>query len=455
MVDHALVADPARWHATSALPRALGLAGLCLGLGLVLGRADVVLIGAALTVSVVLALTGERTRGSPLVATTSPTLAEQGRPLPVQVTVGGLQGAQLGTVLLPRGDDAPHGCARTFAVQGAARGADGGAAGDAGDGRRELQASAHGVGWGRILLSRPDLLVASPDALLAHGPVTGVERTCRVLPGIEVIQPGPLPPRAAGVVGAHRTRRPGEGTDLLGVREFTPGDRVRRIDWRVSARRGTLHVRATAVDADADVVLCLDTRMDLQPDAATWGLPSASGPGTAACRGSSLDLAVRSAVSLAAAYLRHGDRVALIDLARPRTSVRAGSGRRQLLRIRMQASRVEVAHDASRLLLRPSAVPVGAVVVVLSPFLDDAIAELTSALRRRGADVLAVDVLPRQLRAEGSRPHAREALRLQMAERADLLAGLEQRGVAVLAWDPASFGPRLHRIARARSRGRR
>lgn len=451
MADSDAATDLARWHGTSALARALGVAALSLGLGLALGRADVVLTGTALTLSLVLALAGGGQRGSPRATTTSPSLVEQGRPLPVQVTVSGLQGAQLGTVLLPHGDGAPHGCTRTFA-SGSSVGDD---VGDGDGDGRVLRASAQGVGWGRILLSRPDLLVVSPDALLAHGPVAGVERTCRVLPGIETVQPGPLPPRAAGVVGAHRTRRPGDGTDLLDVREFTPGDRVRRIDWRVTARRGTLHVRRTATDADADVVLCMDTRMDLQPDAATWGLPSASGSGAAACRGSSLDLAVRSAVSVASAYLRHGDRVALVDLARPRTSVRAGSGRRQLLRIRMQASRVEVAHDASRLMLRPSAVPVGAVVVVISPFVDPAIAELTVALRRRGADVLAVDVLPRQLRTDASRPHARDALRLQLAERADILTGLDRRGIAVLAWDPASFGPRLHRIARARSRGRR
>ena len=90
-----------------------------------------------------------------------------------------------------------------------------------------------------VLLVTHDVL----DALLLADPVTGPERTVRVLPGVGSREPAPLRPRATGVVGAHRTRRAGEGLDLLDVREFHPGDSTRRIDWRVSARRGTLHVR--------------------------------------------------------------------------------------------------------------------------------------------------------------------------------------------------------------------
>jgi uncharacterized protein (DUF58 family) len=273
-----------------------------------------------------------------------------------------------------------------------------------------------------------------------------------VLPAVDPVPAVPLPPRPAGLVGVHRTRRPGDGSDLLDVREFTPGDRVRRIDWRVSARTGRLHVRRTAVDADADVVLCLDSRLDVGRDVAAWPSPPGPGPLGAVHPGSSLDVAVRATASLAAAHLRGGDRVAVLDLSRPRSSVPPGAGRRQLRRIRRRLADTGVHADARRLLLRPGAVPAAATVVVLSPLLDEPVADLVASLRRRGGDVVAVDVLPAPLRPPAS-AHAALALRLVLAERAERLAALERHGVLVLAWEPATFAALM--VRRARQRGRR
>ena len=49
----------------------------------------------------------------------------------------------------------------------------------------------------------------------------------------------PLLPRlrvAGRTFGAMRSRARGYGTDLAGARPYRPGDDVRRIDWRASAR---------------------------------------------------------------------------------------------------------------------------------------------------------------------------------------------------------------------------
>ena len=65
-------------------------------------------------------------------------------------------------------------------------------------------------------------------------------------------------PNAAGLVGAHRSRRYGDGGELAGIRRFGPGDRLRRIDWRTSLRTGELHIAQTLSDRDAELVLLLD-----------------------------------------------------------------------------------------------------------------------------------------------------------------------------------------------------
>ena len=76
----------------------------------------------------------------------------------------------------------------------------------------------------------------------------------QVYPATEPFDAAEAMPRAAGLVGGHRSRRPGEGGELAGVRRFGPGDRLRRIDWRVSLRTRRAARRRTLSDRDAEVV---------------------------------------------------------------------------------------------------------------------------------------------------------------------------------------------------------
>ena len=128
-------------------------------------------------------------------------------------------------------------------------------------------------------------------------------------------------PRPAGLVGLHRSRPQGSGSEPAEVRPFRPGDRLRRINWAVSSRTGTLHVTSTWADRDAHVMLLLDTEHDL---GLSEGIDGAA---------SSLDIAVRAAAAIAEHYLHAGDRVSLIDLGRQVRNVPAISGRRHLRRL--------------------------------------------------------------------------------------------------------------------------
>ncbi len=48
---------------------------------------------------------------------------------------------------------------------------------------------------------------------------------------------------------------PGRGLEAAGVREYQPGDEARGIDWRVTARKGRLHVREFHEDRDLPFVV--------------------------------------------------------------------------------------------------------------------------------------------------------------------------------------------------------
>ncbi|HWO68058.1 MAG TPA: DUF58 domain-containing protein [Umezawaea sp.] len=404
----------AGWRATDAYGRAVLLGVAMPVLGGLLHKVELVLLGAPFLVSALFALS-VRVRGVPTVTVRPlPRTAEPGSAT-TGVEVDPAEGAEFLAVRLP----AP------------------GTAGDLGPVHLLPAASGPIVvklrreAWGEGVDLRADHLFAGPDGLLVHGPVVGVERGRVVLPPVDALPSGLLPARAAGLVGVHRTRRPGDSTELRDIRAFQPGDRLRRIDWRVSLRSPVLHVREHHAEADADVVLALDTRLDVGRHVADW---STGHPGHTSRPGGSLDTAVRAAASLAAGYLRQGDRVGLADLGRPQLGVRPGIGRRQLLRLRNQ---LVVCARSAGWSPRPvlHRVPHGALVVVLSPFLDDHVVEVAVQAARRGSLVLAVDVLPPDLRPDAETPWGAGALRIIALEQRTRLAAMKQHGIAVVPWD--------------------
>ncbi|HVY55535.1 MAG TPA: DUF58 domain-containing protein, partial [Thermodesulfobacteriota bacterium] len=60
------------------------------------------------------------------------------------------------------------------------------------------------------------------------------------------------------VSGDHRSPFRGKGLEFEEVREYTPGDDVRSIDWRVTARTGTPHLKLYAEERERSVLICTD-----------------------------------------------------------------------------------------------------------------------------------------------------------------------------------------------------
>ena len=89
----------------------------------------------------------------------------------------------------------------------------------------------------------------------------------------------------------------GQGTEFDSLREYVPGDDVRSIDWRATARAADVVVRTWRPERDRQIVLVLDT-----------GRTSAGRVGDAP----RLDAAMDAALLLAALAARAGDRVDLL-----------------------------------------------------------------------------------------------------------------------------------------------
>jgi uncharacterized protein (DUF58 family) len=254
----------------------------------------------------------------------------------------------------------------------------------------------------------------------------------------------PLPRRLQGLTGSHESARAGDGGDFRDVHPFTVGDRLRRIDWKATARRGQnagdLYVRRTAALADATVLIVLDSRDDVGEQVAEWNRNTAADKGVSA-----LDIAREAASSIAAGYIQAGDRVGFQDLSSRSRMVAHAGGRRHLWRLLRaieitQPSAVPFRHQ------RPPIVPPGALVYLLSSMLDDESVRLALSWRGNGHRVIAVDVLPAPRFARTTR-YERIAYRIVMMERDDRIGTLKARGVELLRWpeDGASL-PRQARL---------
>lgn len=70
----------------------------------------------------------------------------------------------------------------------------------------------------------------------------------------------PSPPTSANAadVGGHASSVRGRGMDYRESRVYQPGDDVRRLDWRLTARSGRLHTKVFQEERDLSLMLLLD-----------------------------------------------------------------------------------------------------------------------------------------------------------------------------------------------------
>jgi uncharacterized protein (DUF58 family) len=415
------VNEPGRWQPTHAQVRAVVLAAVLLLVAVVARRPDAAVLGLPLAV---LAGWGRylRPQRRPTVRTEldADVLFEgQATTYRLRVEEGADPDLDLIVAALPRGR-----WFRFDPIHAAV-------AEPAGDGAVELEVGVRSERWGRRQLGPPLALGTSVLGAYRTGALPAEAVAVATLPLREGFAAVDAVPRPAGLVGLHRSRRPGEGTELAGIRPFRTGDRLRRINWAVSARTQELHVTSTWSDRDTEVVILLDTGDEVGLSEGVDG------------RSSSLDTGVRAAASVAEHYLRHGDRVRLIDTGTVVRGVRAGSGRGHLRRILdalVHADRKGGQQDEKQLARRHRIRP-DSLVIVLSPLLRRSILGYIVTLVHSGCTVIAVDTLPAEI-GDGmdlvGRYHDERAWplawRLRLLERRAELDRLGDLGVPTVRW---------------------
>ncbi len=258
-----------------------------------------------------------------------------------------------------------------------------------------------------------------------------------VLPEATRLRRVEIRPRRTRVYsGLIPVRQGGPGIEFFGVRAYQPGDPLRWINGRASARHlETLFVNEFEQERVADVGLILDARQ--QSDAHT---PD----------GSLFEHSIQATAALADTLLNDGNRVGLFIYGRYLDWTLPGYGKVQRQRILLALARAEqgdgdvfatLEHLPTRLF------PARSQLVLISPLLPDD-PEVLIKLRARGYRLLIISPDPITFERKGL-PASREvelATRLARLERALLLNKLRQASIQVIDWQVETpFAQMAHR----------
>lgn len=416
---------------TRALLRSVLLGAALALLAVLLGRVDLLVIAAPFVVHAVWGLLSRPAASPEVVVTPRAVAVPEGDAVDVTVRLAGAPRGALAAAQWPQAPSSAFDPASGTVVGLAEHG---------------VTTAFEPSRWGRYQLGPG--LVACTDASLSWRAWTETASIgVTVRPASTTLEGGSGVAHPIGLAGVHRSRHRGDGSELADVRAFRPGDRLRRINWRVTSRLGGLHVNSTLTERDTDVLIVADTLRDITP------------PGDAP---TSLDATVRAIAAVSRHYTGFGDRVAVHDLGLRIGMVPPGSGPRQARVIQGVLSRARRTMEDWPRIRAVRRVAGGTLVFFCSPLVDPGAQEELVRLRRLGAEVIAVDTLPEGIgRREDvagfpKDSYVGEAWWLRRMERDEVLERLRSHGIPVVAWrGTGSLASVLLAMEAARSAPRR
>lgn len=232
------------------------------------------------------------------------------------------------------------------------------------------------------------------------------------------------PLRTRGFAGPIPSREGGSGTDFFGIRSYEPGDPLRWINWRISARHNQdLFINEFEQERITDVGLILDARER----------------SNVMVNGASLfEHAAEATAALSEIFLGDGHRVGLLIYGRGLERILPGYGKHQQHRILRGLAQAQVGGSQvfdSLDYLPTRFFPAKSQIVLVSPLCADDPPVLTR-LRARGYQVLVISPDPVDFEAQSLQESETKALaaRIARAQRSLWINTLQRVGIPVVNW---------------------
>jgi uncharacterized protein (DUF58 family) len=174
------------------------------------------------------------------------------------------------------------------------------------------------------------------------------------------------------------SRRIGVGTEFFETSPYVPGDDLRRVNWKASARTGMLVTNEFESEQVIDVFLILDCSEGVKSELFDYDV---------------LEQQVDFAASLSSQLIMQGDRVGLSAYGATRTWVAPGFGKRHLLRLLdslafVRAGRATLPIQYATESVLSTILPSRSLVILISPLLNDEVVEMAESIRAKRFSVL-------------------------------------------------------------------
>lgn len=237
------------------------------------------------------------------------------------------------------------------------------------------------------------------------------------------------------------SRRAGEGIEYAELRVFAPGDDPRRINWRASSRRQSLWINQRHPERNSDIVLVIDTLTGRSSETVRV-----------------LDYAVRAAASISSTHLGRRDRVGLLVMGGPVMWLRPRMFDLQRYKILdvLAESRLRAAYLHDLVAVPRQSVPPRAMLIAITPLLDEGAIDALVDLVGRGHDVAIVEIVVDSVLPPPETTETRLARRIWNLQREGMRRRFRRAGVALVRWDPDTpFENALREVASFRRGMRR
>jgi uncharacterized protein (DUF58 family) len=416
-------------RATPKLSAFVAVTASAMFCGLLLGQVEVTIVGVPFVTALALGLARGKAPELEVTFGLSEEQCLEDDPVEAKITLqaDGPVGVEVGLVIPPGFEAAAGGTTHTLQLEEFRQ--------------RTLPIPLKAKRWGAHPIGLVAVRAYDPGRLICYEHVYDRCVLAKVHPRFERLRRSVTPWETQVFSGDYVSGAAGDGIEFATVRPFVPGDSAKKVNWRVSTRRSTLHVNRAHPERNSDIVLWLDTFDD------------AGRPGK-----SSLDRTVLAATAIARHHLHHNDRVGLISFGGYLRWLTAASGRAHFYRVVDFVLDVEATFSYAWKNISSvprRTLPPLATVVALTPLIDERALHTLTDLRLRGWPVVVIDTLDEVGIAPGTTSENRLAHRLWKLQRRMTKFELSSAGIQVVELDAAgALGAALARLHRGRRRRR-
>ena len=247
-----------------------------------------------------------------------------------------------------------------------------------------------------------------------------------VFPKMEDIKDALIKSRVPKIfTGAVNIRNPGEGSNFYNLREYIPGDPMKKVNWAATARSGgKMMVNEYERDAVSDIIIIIDSRS-----------VSETGPVSR----NSLVYSTRAAASLSQYFLSRRASVGLVVYSDEIVSVDRDTGKKQLYVLLTKLAGAIAKGNTPLKVVTNRIMPHinrGSPIIILSPLEDDStIVDAVRDLRARNFDVTVLSPSSLEFEFDAKRLD-RTGYEVLKTERDILMSELRGLGAFVMDWEP-------------------